>query len=736
MRRLVWLAIGLCSGCALGAYAFQSKILLPVAAVGALAAILLFCLKRQKIALVCIGLVAGIIYTAGYSYTYLDVAKEYDETQQRVIITASDYSKKTDYGISCEGEISLSGRKYDVLFYAYEAKELKPGDQVDGEFLLRITTPGGSKESTYHQGNGLYFIAYGRGELSVTPGNENNIRYFPQRLRQTVLSKLEVIFPEISAGFAKALLLGDTSDLTYTQDVAFQVSGIRHIVAVSGLHVSILFALIFILSGKKRYLTALLGIPALILFAFVAGLSPSIVRACIMQSIMILALLFRREYDPPSALATAVIVILFANPFSVVSVSFQLSCGCIVGIFLFTARLQKYIYSKVKGFTFKAKAIRAIGSAVSVTVGTMITTIPLCAYYFGSISLIGILTNVLTLWAVSIIFYGIVAVCLLSFLWLPLARILAAAVSLLMHYVLLTAELLSKIPVAAVYTASPYIVLCLVLCYILFAIFWFCGRKHLCITVAAMAVLLIVATAFSWLEPKLDDYRVTVLDVGQGQCVLLQSRGETYLVDCGGDGDEATANRAASQLLSQGVTHIDGVILTHYDKDHVGGIFYFLQRIRVDTVYLPNAEEMPEIFSAHQHIQTISSVRKLSVGAAKLTLIPGIDRSDDNENSTCVLFQAEECAILITGDRTVEGENALLQQVKLPKLDYLIAGHHGAKTSTGSQLLEKTAPKTVIISVGAQNRYDHPHEEILQRLNTFGCRILRTDLHGTIIIRG
>ncbi len=736
MRRLVWLALGFVGGCALGAYATDNRILLPLAILSGLVVALCFCRKRQKIALICIGLAAGILYTTVYCYVYLKDARQFDETEQTLTITATDYSQRKDYGISCEGEVSLWGKTYGVLFYDYEKLSLKPGDKITAKFLLCVTAPGGSKENSFHQGNSIYLIAYARGEASITPGEDNDIRYFPQRLRRTILSKLDEIFPADTAGFAKALLLGDTTELTYSQDVAFQTSGIRHIVAVSGLHVSILFGLIYTLSGKMRFLTAIFGIPALVLFAFVAGLSPSIIRACVMQGIMILALLFRREYDPPTALATAVLIILAINPFAVVSVSFQLSCGCIVGIFLFSARLQKYIYTKVKGFILKAKAIRAIGSAVSVTLGTMITTVPLCALYFGSISLIGVVTNLLTLWAVSFIFCGIVASCVLAFLWLPLAKMVAAVISILMHYVLLTAELLSKIPLAAVYTATPYILLWLVLCYGLFAIFWHRGRKGLGLTAAAMAILLVFAAAFSYIEPRLDNYRITVLDVGQGQSILLQSRGETYLVDCGGSSDKTAANIAANQLLSQGITHINGVILTHYDEDHNGGVSYFLQRITADTIYLPYNETPPKGLPQGQKTQCVSDIQNLRVGIGEITLIPGCGGEDENENSTCVLFQAKECAILITGDRAQIGEMQLLQQIELPKLNYLVAGHHGAETSTGMALMEKTRPETVIISVGEKNPYNHPHQETLNRLNTFGCRILRTDVQGTIIIRG
>ena len=108
----------------------------------------------------------------------------------------------------------------------------------------------------------------------------------------------------------------------------------------------------------------------------------------------------------------------------------------------------------------------------------------------------------------------------------------------------------------------------------------------------------------------------------------------------------------------------------------------------------------------------------------------------NNESSLCVLFQPENCDILITGDRTTAGERALLAAYPLPDLEVLIAGHHGARTSTSLELLKQTSPEVAVISVGADNRYGHPTAEVLERLELFGCKILRTDLDGTIILRG
>ena len=737
MRKLVWLAIGLCGGCALVAYTFPNTHLLLAAALAAVAGILCVVFRKQKIALVCLGLMVGILYTYGTGSYYLKGIQAYDETVQPLAVTVTDYSRETDYGLRVEGEFSLSDKTYEIVVYCDRIVDLKPGDRLEGKFQLRLTTSGGSKETPYLESNGIYFIGYSRGEMDIFLGSGEEFRFFPQRLRWSILNRLEEIFPADTATFAKALLLGDTGDLSYEQDVAMRITGIRHIVATSGLHVSILFSLIYLLSGKMRSITALLGIPVLILFAFVAGLSPSILRATVMQILMILAMLLRREYDPPSGLALSVIVILLLSPFAVTSASFQLSCGCVVGIFLFVPKLQNYIYKKIPGVTRKAKAVRAMLSVVSVSISTMFITAPFCALYFGNISIIGVLTNLLTLWAVSFIFYGIVIALLLSFLWVPLGAAVAYVCSALIYYVLFVADVLQNAPLAAVYTASPYITVWLIGCYAVFAVFWFRGRKHHGIMAAAMAAALMVAVAFSYIEPRLDDYRITVLDVGQGQCILLQSRGETYMIDCGGSSDKETAEIAVSRLLSQGIKRIDGVILTHYDRDHAGGLPYFLKRIAVENLYLPitNGEasiELPE----DKKVSYVNKTTQLPIGIGKITAVPGKIGKDGNADSICILFQAADYDILIMGDRDTGGEKDLLDAFSLPRLETLVIGHHGSAYATGLPLLQKTKPETAIISVGDNNAYGHPSADALERLNFFGCRILRTDRHGTIIIRG
>jgi hypothetical protein len=188
-----------------------------------------------------------------------------------------------------------------------------------------------------------------------------------------------------------------------------------------------------------------------------------------------------------------VLTMLVVNPIAVTSVSLQLSAGCMVGIFLFTGRIHDYFldekrFGPAKGKSLKAKLIRWIVGSVSVTLGAMSVTTPLCAAYFGLVSLVGILTNLLTLWIISFVFYGIMAACVAGVAWLPLGKGIAWLISWPIRFVTGTATLLSSFPIAAVYTCSIYIVLWIVGCYVLLSVFLFCRKKHPIQLVCCMAV--------------------------------------------------------------------------------------------------------------------------------------------------------------------------------------------------------------------------------------------------------
>ena len=748
MRKLMWFAIGFTTACTAGVYLLSGPWYLLIGLfclIGCLSMLFLRTKPAKIAAVALMGCLVGFSWLWVYDCLYLSNARSYDEETVQITVTATDYSFLPGFGQAFDGRVELDGISYQVRCYLNEDISVAPGDVVQGEFKLRYTADGGSREPTYHQGKGIFLLASQKKTVTVTVGQPKWMD-FPAIWRQKILAQIERVFPADTAPFAKALLLGESTDLSYQQDRNFQVSGLRHVIAVSGLHVSILFALIYMVFGRQRVLNAIFGIPLLLVFAAVAGFTPSIVRACVMQILMLLAMLVDKEYDPPTALAFAVLVILGVNPHSITSVSFQLSVCCMIGIFAFSEPLRQYFLSfgklkkMSKGKSLRAKLIRWFFGSVSVTLSAMLTTTPLCAIYFGMVSLVGIVANLLTLWIISFVFYGIMLSCICSVLWLPFGKGIGWIVSWAVRYVLSVSDILADLPLSAVYTDSVYIVFWLILAYLILAAFFLLKKKHPGITTVAITLMLCVCVALSWLEPRLDDTRVSVIDVGQGQSILLQQDDHNYLVDCGGEHTGITADTVANYLLSQGVFRLDGVILTHYDADHAGSVVNLLSSIDADRIYMP---DVPDGNGIREEIETefadlvslIAEETQLDFSNGKIALYPGKTGADDNESSMCVLFQPENCDILITGDRSGRGERALMKQTQLPKLEILIAGHHGSHNATSFEFLAETQPQIVVISVGENNPYGHPRQEMLERVSRFGCQVYRTDQHGTIIFR-
>lgn len=747
MRKLMWFAIGFGAACALAVYLLPVESLLWIGI--ALAAmfvggLVLFHKQWCKIAaFLCLGLSFGFLWFSLFDGQYLAPVRELDGETVELTLEVTDFSFESSYGITVDGKTQLDGKTYQIRAYLHQKESVPPGTRITGAFELRYTAPGGNKIATYHSGSGIFLLAYQEEIFETVVPQEKSVSYLPAYLRQGWHQLLGKLFPQDILPFAKALLLGDTSDLPYETDNDLTISGICHVAAVSGLHVSILFTMVYFLSGRRRGLTVMIGFPVLFLFVTISGFSPSVVRASLMQALMLMALLCKREYDPPTGLAFAAVVMLCINPLVVRSVGFQLSVASVAGIFLFSGRISSWLMDEKRlgRFHKKKRLCAKLAASLSVTLGAMLTTTPLVAIYFGTVSIISPITNLLCLPLVTALFCGIIVCCILGGIWLPLGTCAAWVVSWVGRAVLWIARILASIPLAAVYTESIYIVVWLAFCYLLLTVFLISKQKRPVILTFCAAISLCLALLASWAEPLLDDYRLTVLDVGQGQCVLLQSGGRTYMVDCGGSYEDDAADKAAATLLSQGVTTLDGLILTHYDADHVGGAAYLLSRVPAKVLILPEGEDdkgFEEKLLSGFRGEMIRGDRDLQItwGDSKITVFASRYFENSNESSLCVLFQEEECDILITGDRGIVGETILLHSADIPELDVLIAGHHGSSGSTGEALLAATKPRQVVISVGATNPYRHPSAATLERLAVFGCQIRRTDLEGTIIIRG
>ena len=741
MRTLVWITLGFAAGCGICGYQLTAMDHPVLFAVTFFLSALLFFLGKDRrackaAAILLLGLGFGCFWYRSYSEFYLANASAVDGVTAQGEILTTDFSFPTGYGRGIDGTLELNGKEYTVRAYLDEGEQLPPGTVLRGDFRFRMTAPNSLEGETYHSGKGIFLLAYQKGDVAASPAEENNLRIQAALLRSGVAKILEDSLPEAAVPFSKALLLGDATELSYEVDTALKVSGIRHVAAVSGLHVSIVFALAIHLAMRKRGLSVILGLPMLFGFAAVAGFTPSVTRACIMSGLMLLALLVKREYDGGSALSFSALVMLLRNPLTITDLSFQLSCASVAGILLFSGSISRHLQSylgECKGRSFRSKIKRAILASVSTSVSAMAFSIPLCAISFGTVSLIGVVTNLLTLWIITGIFYGLMVLCGVYLVYPGAAAFLGTILAWPVRLVLLASRLLSKVSYGCLYTVSPYISIWLIFVYVLLLVCLLWRKAGFRMPVSLAAAGLVLALICSWGDGALHDTSITVLDVGQGQSILLQSKGRNYLVDCGGTRDDTAADTAAQWLLSHGISTLDGLIVTHLDRDHMGGVENLLTR--VDTALLilpPEASALSEKTDAVVHAD-----RELTISWSdvNLRIFGEKTKGAENENSICVLLDTENCDILITGDRDAQGEARLLSALGNTDVDILVAGHHGSKNATSEALLQAVTPEIVCISVGEENIYGHPAPETLNRLYRYGCRVYRTDVHGTITIR-
>lgn len=649
--------------------------------------------------------------------------------------------EQTDYGCSVLARVS-GGR---IMLYLDETGEsLVPGDRVTLRAQVVDVSDGGETGNLYFQARDISLLAFQEGTLTVERADTVSLRTLPALAAKAVRERITALFPPDTEWFLRALLMGDRSGMDYETENRMSVTGISHIIAVSGMHVSLIVGALTLLCFRRRRLAAGVGIAVMVFFAAMLDFSPSVTRAVIMNSMLLLAPLLRRENDAPTTLSAALSVILLENPWALASLSLQLSFGAMAGIVLLSPRIYDRLLSVLryeerrKRHRVAAALLKSAALSLSTTCGAMIFTTPRIAVAFQTVSLIAPLSNLLTMSVLSLIFTCGFATVLVGF---PLPSLGTAAAWLLswaVRFVLWVVELLARVPYAAVYTDRFYIAAWLVLAYLMLGVYFLLKGQRTSVLLGSVGVTLATAVLFCTLGRP--ECSVTVLDVGQGQCILLESGGVCVAVDCGGSDAEETGEQLARRLLMSGERRLDALVLTHYDTDHVGGVTQLLSRMEVGGIFAPdifddngNREVIERAAEAAQVPLTyVNEDMTLEFTGGSVAIYAPQTSFSDNDG-LAALMSVEECDILITGDMDTRAERALLYSHDLPDIEILIAGHHGSKYSTGAELLSGTTPETVIISVG-KNSYGHPTQEVLDRIAAVGAEVFRTDVDGDITI--
>ena len=714
--------------------------------------------RQGKAAAICtLGLAAGFLWTMGYQLLFVEPARSLHETTVYLTAQVIEFPEKTETGWSVLARARLpEGGHADTLLYLDEqGAELKPGDVISSVTRCHFADRTFSgEEITYYTSNGVFLRGKAYGTLTICHPDRIPASLWPVYLADKLREGILYAFPEEVGAQVLAVVTGNRDGLTQGFTTALQRAGLSHTAAVSGMHMAFLAGFFTCILGKYRRRTALIIIPVSLLFMVVTGCTPSVVRAAVMIILLMIAPLFHRERDDATALGTALLALLIHNPLSVAHVGLQLSFAAVAGIFVASEPIQNWLNDLLhipgpeQRTGNKLHKLRWVlpdyfVSTLSATLGAQVFTLWLSAFHFSSVSLIAPVSNLLTLWSVALIFTGGLLTGIVGLISSEAASFLGAMIAPVAGYMRYVTQRTASVPLAAITMEPfPYQLWTFAGFFVILFLLLRPSRQRAVRAGIVCTGMLLMAAVFTALEFYMGPVSVTVLDVGQGQSVLLRHGTQLALVDCGGSSYDDPGDVAANQIENTGRETLDLLILTHLHEDHANGVPQLLERLRVPKIFLPEPEEKSKLYEAivsqaqKQGSELVfvrrDTVLKLEDGS-RLTILAPLGENGENERGLTVLASAGEFDALLTGDMGLEVEQLLLDHIRLPDIELMVAGHHGSKYATSKELLDAVEPELVFISVGANNYYGHPAPELLQRLE--GREIHRTDLEGTVTVR-
>lgn len=543
------------------------------------------------------------------------------------------------------------------------------------------------------------------------------------QLRQYLLGNLYRAFPEKEASILAKMLLGDGSGLDREIRDLYQGGGIVHILSISGLHITLLGMGFYQL--LRRFTlpivpAAVLGGIVILLYGIMTGFGVSACRAIGMYLIRMLGEVWGKSYDMLTAMGVLAVTMLAQNPLLSYHSGFLLSFASVCGIGLLAPILGK----------------GGLVTSLSVT----LFTLPIQFFFFYQIPVYSVFLNLLVIPFVSVV----MIVGLLGMVF-PVLGFLSPVEVGIFNWFEWLCRVFEKLPGHTLLLGRPDM-WCVLLYYLLMLIpvFWSKkGQKKVLLGCLAVALTLFVI-------PLPGKTRIYCLDVGQGECILLQtSGGRAYLFDGGSNSRSNAGEKVIVPFLQyHGIGTLDGVFLSHVDSDHVNGVLQMLQgaKIRIKTIYVPRGQET----AFAEKLGTIDMAEEIELQSVQKgdvwthqdfsleCLHPAKDfQGDSNDGSACYLLQAGDFRMLLTGDVEKTGEEKLLEELKrknITGVDVLKVAHHGSSSSTSKELLEQLQPKLAIISCGRNNSYGHPHTETLERLEQAACMVMTTPRYGQITI--
>ena len=612
-----------------------------------------------------------------------------------------------------------------------------------------------------------------------------NIRLLFGRIYDSILSSED-------AAVMRAVALGDKSELDSDLKELYRINGIAHILAISGLHISILgMGLYRALRKLTLPITPAAGaaVSVMLNYALLVGAGTSTVRAVTMFVIMCAADVERRSYDLPTALSLSAASTVFFSPYELMQSGFWMSYLAVTGIAIFFPAL---IRGMRKHTGVGSKLFQSVAGCAAVSAFTL----PLIVHNYYEVPLYSMLLNLLVIPLMSVLMVSGLLSLLIGMISLKAGMLCAVPAHLVLYAYDALCSGIARLPYHSIITGGQGD-LRLITAYLLFGSVLMMNRRFInrylkgtllekktsgFTDAELIPVRIAVTVSALWLSviSLKPAFRLSFIDVGQGDGICVDTEQGCVMIDGGSSSeDELYKYTLAPFLKHQGISRIDSWYLSHPDADHISGLEDLLKddkcNIKIGRIILPDAESAAEDFTElislaegrGCEVSYAHTGSELKLGELKIVNLhppKAYSCEDVNEYSQILLMEYGGLSVMLTGDATVESEAAALKEMKrgsilkslmtgdaaqtekvksggdglsgrLPDhLDILKAGHHGSHTSSSDEWLKKLKPAVTVISCGRNNRYGHPHADVVERLESIGSSIYRTDLGGAVIV--
>lgn len=653
----------------------------------------------------------------------------------------------------------LSGR---LLAYLSAASDTPVGSRVllCGTFTYPepASNPGGFASDTYYNAKGIHALLR-KAELLASDRHASFPGERLYELRRKLTQTITLCLDAESAGLLSALLTGDRSLLSKDTKLLFQDCGILHLLAISGLHISILGMQLFTflnLFSLSHVISALISCSLIFLYGLMIGSPVSAMRAILMFCITIGAQLCGRTYDAPTSLTLSSLLLLMKNPVQITQAGFLYSYASVIGIYYVTTQFKRHRWQPL----FSSLSSFAI-------------TLPISAMFYYRVPVYGILLNLLVLPMMPVVLLLGAAGAVLGSPHPLFGQFLLAPLHYAFPLLLKLCRMIHRLPGAVFVVGKPsgiriffyYLFLALLL-YLLFSprsAFHSASLssdtrppfRHQLLKLFLLLIGFVFCLTILFF-PQQKKWTATFLDVGQGDgCCIQTENGHVWMFDGGSTQENLSNNCLLPFLYSQRISTVDVWVVSHFDADHISGLTEILSSyeknllgenisgVSIGKIVIPKIDTEKDSAEQLKQLAADCGIPVLSLASGDLLhsgdtvmriLAPFSDRTytDSNEGSLTTEISYQNRSILMTGDLEGDGEQWLISSGLLKDVDILKTAHHGSRNSTPEEFLKQITPKIAVISCGKDNRYGHPHRELLERLFSAGCRILRTDKNGAV----